>query len=77
MTYCKKLLKLDLAKSWEGGKGHEIHTVSRGILCNRLQEQWEKIRKHSEEKEISEFRKFVGNLKDCDDFGGVLHRNSY
>lgn len=65
--------KLELVKLW--GQ-HPIHTISRGVLCSRVQEKWAEIRKLADDSEFEELTKFVLNLKDCDNFSGVLHRNT-
>ncbi|XP_021968485.1 uncharacterized protein LOC110863473 isoform X2 [Folsomia candida] len=56
---------------------HVVRTVSRGVLCSRVEEKWAEIRKMADEVQLEELTRFVSNLKDCDDFGGVLHRNTF
>ncbi len=68
----KMFQKLETETFWGS---HTVHTVSRGFLCSRVEEKWNEIRKLADDTDIEELTKFVCNLKDSDNFGGVLHRN--
>lgn len=55
----------------------KLYNSNLGVLCSRVEEKWAEIRKMADEVQLEELTRFVSNLKDCDDFGGVLHRNTY